>query len=87
MDLLNFQYMYLHMVKQLCQYISSLCSLHKQLCLFIAAPITSIVHVMRENYTAATVKDLPALPPVENIGNKKCQVSLCIPGHVPASSH
>ena len=67
--------MYLHTVKQLCQYMSSLCSLHKQLCLFIAAPITSTVHVMRENYTAATV---------ENIRNKKCQVSLCVPGHVPA---
>ena len=39
---------------------------------------------MRENYTAATVKDLPAPPPVENIRNKKCQVSLCVPGHVPA---
>ena len=70
--------MYIHTVKQLCQYISSLCSLHKQLYLFIAAPVTSIVHVMRENYTAATVKDLPAPPPVENIRNKKCQVSLSL---------
>ena len=76
-------FMYTHMVKLLCQYISSLCSLHKQLCLFIAAPVTSTVHVMRENYTAATVKDLPAPPPVENIRNKKCQVSLRVPGHVP----
>ena len=74
--------MYLHTVKQLCPYISSLCSLHKQLCLFIVAPIASIVHVVRENYTAATVKDLPAPPPVEGIRNTKCQVSLCVPGHV-----
>ena len=72
------------MVKQLCPYISSLCSLHKQLCLFIAAPVTSRVHAVRENCTAATVQDLPVPPPVENIRNKKCQVSLGVPGHVAA---
>ena len=51
--------MYHHTAEQLCPYISSLCSLHKHLCLFIAAPVTSIVHVVRENCTAATVHDLP----------------------------
>ena len=52
--------------------------------MFTAAPITSIVHVVRENYTTATVKNLPAPPPVENIRNKKCQVSLGVPDHVAA---
>ena len=74
--------MYLCMVKQLCPYISSLCSLHKQLCLFIAAPVTSRVHVVRENHAAAIVQDLPAPPPVENFRNKKCHVSLDVSGHV-----
>ena len=64
--------MYLLMVKQLCLYICSLCSLHKQLHLFIAVLVTSRVHVVRENHTAATVQDLPTPPPVENIRNKRC---------------
>ena len=37
------------------------------------------MHVVRENYTAATVQYLPALPPVDNIMNKKWQVSLGVP--------
>ena len=81
--------MHLQMFKQLCQYISSLCSLHKQLCLFIAAPVTSIVHVMRVNYTAATVKDLPDLP-APPIGKHKEQevpsVIMC-PCSCSCSSH
>ena len=46
------------------------------------APVTSRVHVMRENCTASKVQDLPTPPLVENIRNKKCQVSLGVPGHV-----
>ena len=79
--------MYLHMVKQLCQYISSLCSLHKQLCLFIAAPITSIVHVMRKNYTAATVIDLPAPPPSGKHQEQEVPSVIMCPWSCSCSSH
>ena len=44
------------------------------------------MYVLRENCTAATVQDLPAPPPIENIRNKKCQVSLGVPGHVAAQA-